>query len=321
MRALQATLIQLSLLTLLLAGARLLPSEQRSTAAQEAEPTDAAYPPPSEGRLRNLSTRGRVEAGDAAMISGFIVRDAPVQVVLRALGPDLARRDVAGTLQDPLLRLFRDGVELQHNDDWGDTEALDALVASGLAPADPREAAILTTLEPGRYTGIVEDADGGAGIGLVEIFQVDGAGTLANLSTRARVASGDDVLIGGLMVSGERTTVLIRAIGPDLAEHGVPGALQDPVLHLVRGGRVIAVNDDWVDSRQADFLRAQGLAPAHSKESAMVVTLGPSRYGGYTAVLSGAGGAGGVGLIEVNQLSNALQPVPHAILPPDGDAR
>ena len=321
MRYVPATFLNLTLLTLVLFAARLLPVGQASTLAQEPELVLGAYPPPGDGALVNLSTRGRLDADDAAMTSNFVVRDAPVRVILRAIGPDLQRRGIADTLEDPMLRLYQDDTEILQNDDWADAETADALVASGLGPADSREAAILTTLEPGSYSSRLEDMLGGTGVGMLEIFKVGGAGELAGFATRAQVGVDDGVMVGGLILSGDLTTVLIRAIGPDLADRGVPGALQDPVLQLFRGARIIAQNDDWGDSPQADFLREQGLAPANPRESAIVATLNPGAYGGYTAVVHGAGGVSGIGLIEVNKLSNEVRPVPTAIRPPRRGAK
>lgn len=125
----------------------------------------------------------------------------------------------------------------------------------------------------------------------------------ANLSTRGRVGTGDDVLIGGIIVNGTSVKrVVVRAIGPSLTGRGVSGALSDPTLTLFDSqGHPIATNDDWQSGGQAGELRASGLAPTDSKESALVASLPP---GAYTAVVSGSGGATGVALVEAYDLDS-----------------
>jgi hypothetical protein len=135
-----------------------------------------------------------------------------------------------------------------------------------------------------------------------------GAGSFVNLSTRGLVQTGDNVMIGGFIIGGSTPkTVLVRAIGPSLAALGVPGVLADPVLQLFTGQRAIAENNDWetplplcAQSGQAcgtpADIAATGLAPPHPQDAALLITLPP---GAYTAIVSGAGGLTGVGLVEV----------------------
>jgi hypothetical protein len=165
---------------------------------------------------------------------------------------------------------------------------------------------LVAELAPGAYTAILTGKNGGTGIGLVEAFDL-GRGVvsqLANVSTRGFVGTGDDVLIGGVIIGpadGSTATTVVRAIGPSLAQVGVTGALSDPVLELHDGsGEVIASNDDWQDDpTQAAELTALGLDPADARESALDVTLDP---GNYTAIVSGKGGITGVGLVEVYEI-------------------
>jgi len=121
---------------------------------------------------------------------------------------------------------------------------------------------------------------------------------LLNISTRGRVGTGDDVLIGGFINSGGGRLV-IRAIGPSLGAFGVPSPLPDPVLTLKDGnGVTLATNDDWQSSQGAE-ITATGLAPSNTLESAILTSLAPGNYSG---VVSGKGSATGVALIEVYQL-------------------
>jgi uncharacterized delta-60 repeat protein len=130
---------------------------------------------------------------------------------------------------------------------------------------------------------------------------------LLNISTRARVLSGDNVLIGGFIITGsEPKTVLLRGIGPSLSVNGTPvvGRLQDPTLQLFSGGAMIAANDNWKETQQSEIANS-GAPPANDFESAIVATLAPGKY---TAVLGGKNSGTGIGLVEVydlNQGANA----------------
>ena len=126
---------------------------------------------------------------------------------------------------------------------------------------------------------------------------------MLNISTRGRVSPGDDVLIGGFIIrGGASSTILIRAIGPSLANFGVAGPLADPVLTVYdRNGVAIAQNDNWQTSPQAAQITALGLAPQNPAESAIYGSVTP---GSYTAVVSGKGSATGIALVEIYNLSN-----------------
>jgi len=152
-----------------------------------------------------------------------------------------------------------------------------------------------------RYTAILAGKNGGSGIGLVELFDLDQAAKskLVNISTRGFVDTGDNVMIGGFIVGGGPAKVLIRGIGPSLAAAGVQGALQDPVLELHNeDGSLVAVSDDWRTDQEAEII-ATTVPPPDNRESAMVKTV-PS--GKYTAVLFGKAETTGVALVEVFNL-------------------
>jgi hypothetical protein len=126
---------------------------------------------------------------------------------------------------------------------------------------------------------------------------------LRNISARALVGTGDDVLIGGFIVGGNalaNNAVLVRAIGPSLSQAGVTSALVDPTLELHNStGALIASNDDWQDT-QEDQITATGLAPTNPNESAIYTTL-PA--GNYTALVRGADDTTGTALVEVYSVS------------------
>ena len=119
---------------------------------------------------------------------------------------------------------------------------------------------------------------------------------LLNISTRMRVKTGKNVLIGGFIVTGSvPKKVLLRAIGPSLEQQGVTGVLADPVLALhTSDGPLIASNDNWKEKQQTE-IEATGAPPTNDLESAIIATLDP---GAYTAIVSGKNATSGVGLVE-----------------------
>jgi YVTN family beta-propeller protein len=254
-------------------------------------------------RLGAISTRMQVLTGDNVLIGGFIVGGStPKTVVVRARGPSLASAGISNFLANPLLQLvFGDGTVLT-NDDWQSAGNAADIQASGFAPADAHESAILVTLQPGPYTAIVSGSGGGTGVGLVEVFEVDHPeNPMAGISTRGFVSTGDGVMIGGIIIQGDAPqTVIVRARGPSLASQGVANPLANPLLQLVASDGTVLANDDWQSAGNAAQIQSSGFAPADPRESAILVTLNP---GAYTAIVSGVGGATGVGLVEVFAVS------------------
>jgi hypothetical protein len=257
-------------------------------------------------RLLNISTRGQVLTNFDVMIGGFVISGpAPKTVVVRAIGPSLVNFGINNYLPNPQLQLVRssDQVTLASNDDWGSAPNIGSLIASGFAPSHSRESAILITLNPGAYTAIVSgvsDVQGVTGVGLVEVYEVDRPDVnMINISTRGKVLTGFDVMIGGFVVTGSGPQQLIvRAIGPSLTNFGVSGALADPQLQLVRQSdqTVIGSNDNWGNAPNAATIQSSGFAPSHPLESAILMTLNP---GAYTAIVTGVNNGTGVGLVEV----------------------
>lgn len=129
----------------------------------------------SNSRLANISTRGVVESGDNVMIGGFIIGGGEsTNVAVRAIGPSLGTQGVSGALSDPMLEVYNaNGGLLAQDDDWRMFQQ-QQLIDSGLAPADDRESAMLLYLQPGAYTAIVRGKNNGIGVGLVEVYNLDG---------------------------------------------------------------------------------------------------------------------------------------------------
>lgn len=261
-------------------------------------------------KLLNVSSRAHVLTDERVAIAGFIVGGTqPKSVIIRGLGPSL--NGIASALADPTLELHRGGVTIARNDDWkrrADGSSQQARVeVTGIPPRNDTESAIVATLNPGQYTAVFAGKNGTTGTGVVEVYDLAPAATsrLANISTRAFVGTGDEVLIGGFIIGGGRGSagrVLVRAVGPSLGNQGVQGALGDPKLELHdANGVTTATNDNWKvndqtgQSQEAE-VRSTTLAPSDERECAIVAIL-PS--GPHTAVVRGKNNTTGVALVEV----------------------
>ncbi len=260
--------------------------------------------------LLNISTRMRVLTGDNVLIGGFIITGTDLKrVLIRGIGPSL--NGVGTTLPDPTLELHQGSTTVAINDNWktrpdGTSQEAD-IEATTIPPTNDLESAILVMLGPGAYTTILAGNNGGAGAGLVEVYDLgQGANSqLANISTRGFVETGDNVMIGGFIAgggSGSGTArVMVRALGPSLP---VIGALADPTVELRDGnGMLVASDDNWKtrpdgSSQQAE-IEATGLAPTNDLESALVQSLAS---GNYTAIVRGKNNTTGVGLVEFYNL-------------------
>ena len=259
----------------------------------------ATSAPVNPRRLGNISTRLAVLTGDHVLIGGFIIGGTtPKTVVVRARGPSLAAAGVPNVLLNPTLNLYSGQTLVASNDDWQQAPNAATIQSSGFAPADTRESAIYTTLNPGAYTAIVMGAGGTTGVGIIEVFEVDNIATpLINISTRGFVQTGNNVMIGGFIIQGDGPkTVVVRARGPSLTSAGLHFVLVNPVLSLFSGQTVIASNDDWQTAANAATLQSSGFAPSDSRESAIYITLNP---GAYTAIVQGASGTTGLAIVEV----------------------
>ena len=262
--------------------------------------------------LANISTRGLVGTGDNVLIGGFIIQGtSPVTVVLRAIGFSLTALGVPGALHDPLLTVYdSNNQQIAQNDDWFTASNGELIGSYHLDPPNSIESALYLTLQPGSYTAILSSFSNSnqpaeTGVGLFELYdlQLDGqTGRADNISTRGQVLGGDNVLIGGFIIGGaEAKPVVVRAIGPSLADQNVANALTDPSLDLRDGnGNLVQTNDNWGDGPDASAIEAEGFAPTRAKESALQGTLNP---GSYTVVVSGVNGATGIGLVEVYDMS------------------
>lgn len=268
-------------------------------------PTPAATP----SKPLNISTRVDTLTGDNVLIGGFIITGgtSPKNVLIRAVGPSLAFA-IPGALGNPILEVHLPDGTIVINDDWESDQKV-AIEATGLAPTNALESAILTTLPPydpsapgsGAYTAIVKGVNGTTGVALVEIYDLDQPSSdsvLANISTRGLVQTDDGAMIGGFIIGPgvNNGQFLIKAIGPSLAAAGIPNPLADPTLNLYDSqGTSVGTNDEWQSDQKA-AIETTGLAPKDAHESAILADLLP---GAYTAIVLGKDSTSGVGLVEV----------------------
>jgi hypothetical protein len=264
------------------------------------------------GRIANLSIRTTAGAASTTLIVGFVLGSEgtiPANLLIRASGPSLNQFGLTGTLPDPVLSLYDGGRLMASNNDWsgdGFVAVANAVGAFQFSNGS-KDAALFSTLVNSGYSAQVFDTNGASGITLVEIYDTDSnfaytRARLKNVSARAMVGTAGNVMIAGFSVKGSvAVNVLIRGIGPSLAQFGVSGALANPRMTLFREGSIVTTNDNWNDvggttiSAAAVSVGAFPLATS-SLDSAILATLQP---GSYTVQVSGVGDTSGVGLIEV----------------------
>jgi hypothetical protein len=274
-----------------------------------------ATAPSNPGFLVNLSARGYVGTGVNAEVGGFGVTGSGSKAVLiRGIGPglDFAFHPFPNYVPNPALTLFNGAqAQIDQNAGWGGNSTLMAafstLGAFGLSPSSS-DSALLTTLgSPGNFTAQITSGAGGDGTGLVELYDADsGAPTLrlVNISARALVQTGQNILIGGFEISGSTAeTVLVRAVGPGMYDtFGISSALAQPVLTVYSSGTPIFSNTGWGGNATIagtfGTTGAFSLNPAH-QDSALLLTLPP---GSYTAQVTGLNGGTGIALIEIYEV-------------------
>ena len=281
------------------------------------------------GYLINLSARADVLTGNNLLIVGLGVTGGGTEpMLIRGDGPSVVNvaASLAGQLlPNPALTLFDNHSHpIVSDTGWGNAlvagtspdNASPLLATSGLftavgafnfLSATSPDSAMEFTAANGGYTAEVIDANGATGIALAEIYDAgNGASArLDNLSARADIGTGGNILIGGFNISGSTSeTVLVRGDGPAMgvAPFNLPGFLAQPTISIYSGSTVLYTNTGWgndpVINATSNTLGAFALA-TNSADCAMIVTLPP---GGYTVLLSGANGASGIGLVEIYEL-------------------
>ncbi|MDP3070524.1 MAG: immunoglobulin domain-containing protein [Opitutaceae bacterium] len=273
--------------------------------AVKVEPPPPPPPPQPFVVISNLSILSYLTDERAALAFGFAVRTPAKQVVLRALGPALLRLGVTDGVEDPLLEVFdRSTTLFASNDRWlaSDREAFAALGAFPLEEGSA-DAALVLPLPAGLGTARARATD--SGTMLFEFYDPSPTREtgIAHLSARGRVGPGSRALTGGFSVSGLGSKrVLIRALGPQLAQFGVTQALANPNLEVFdQAGQLIAENDNW-DPALAPLFPLAGATdlPEGSRDAAVVITVTAGRS--YTLAVRRAGGPSGEVLLEIDVL-------------------
>jgi kumamolisin len=272
--------------------------------------------------LVNLSARACVQAGANLLVAGFVtIGTANKTLLVRGDGPALGDFGVTDFLRNPHVAVLSGSTTLAATNSWA--ASLDAAFAQvgafSLAPGS-LDTALLESVAPGAYTAQITSQTTNSGVALAEIYDADSgapANRLVNLSARAFVGTGANILIGGFAISGSTPqTVILRADGPSLAGFGLAGTLASPVLTLSGSAGTIATNAGWSSTpvngaAAADGITIQSLTAElnarvgafafaeGSGDSAIVATLPP---GIYTAQVAGANGSTGIALLEIYEL-------------------
>ncbi len=261
--------------------------------------------------LRNLSTRALIGTGQNVLIGGFIIQGSqPATIILRAIGYSLRAQGITNPITDPTLTVYD---ENQHvvamSDDWFTGANAQTIASYHLDPSNSLESALYLTLSPGPYTAVMQSFSSPSqpattGVGLIELYDLHLSSSRAgNISSRAQVLTGQNVLIAGFIIGGTQAKqVVVRAIGPSLATSGISQPLADPTLELHdANGVLIQSNNNWQQQNpDAQTIADRGLAPTEPRESALLATLIPSSY---TAIVRGVANDTGTALVEVYDLS------------------
>lgn len=278
----------------------------------------SAVPPAPFARLANLSVLTTLNSPGDILILGYVVRGAgksdPKQMLIRAAGPSLAAApfNVPGAVDDPKIDLFVGTTAADANDNWGGAAALAAdfagVGAFPYASGTSLDAALVSTNMGGNTSARVSASGNGTGTVLAEFYDATPltgmtavSPRLVNVSVRATLTSS---LTAGFVIDGTGTKrVLIRAVGPTLANFGLTGVLADPQLTLFSDQTVIGSNDNWGGTAEltAAIARvAPGFTlPANSRDAVILATVNP---GAYTAQVTGVGGATGTVIVEVYEV-------------------
>jgi YVTN family beta-propeller protein len=267
-------------------------------------------------RLINISTRAQVGTGTNILIPGFVITGTGTETLLiRADGPSLAQFGVTGFLANPVLGVYDStGAMIASNTGWGTNPGAAQIAANSAAvgafafQSGSADSAVLVSLSAGAYTVHVSGEGNTTGVALAEIYEVATSGTrLVNISARAQVGTGPNILISGFAISGAGAeSLLVRGDGPALEQFGLSGLLAQPSVSLFNSsGSPIATNTGWgTSTNNASLVSAAASVGAFplvsgSNDSALNASL---TAGSYTVQLSGLNGAVGAGLAELYEL-------------------
>ncbi|MBI4622910.1 MAG: serpin family protein [Verrucomicrobia bacterium] len=276
--------------------------------------------PSQSARLANVSVRARAGSGGDTLIAGAVVQGpGTLPMLVRAIGPGLRRFGVADTLRDPKLEIFHGSVLAAQTNTAGAPETAASAYVGAFPPVESTggvaagDAALMGQPAAGTITAHCSPAAGASGVALVEFYDGTAAPSTAsarflNFSARARVESGEGLVVVGFVVAGEGyATLLMRAAGPTLGQFDVSDFLPDPRIELYSGNILISANDNWRDGdphsvkKVQDAGSAVGAFALSSASDAALMAMLPA--GAYTLQVRGAGAQSGVALAEVFQVA------------------
>lgn len=249
------------------------------------------------GRLVNVSLRAFAGTGERTLTLGFALEGpGGKRVVIRGVGPSLTPFAVSNPLSDPRLGIYVGATEILANDNWTGADGSD--VGGFPLPVGSSDAVVTNSYSAQTYTAQVTGVGGRTGEALIELY--DGASgnvalRLVNLSARSQLGDGERLIVGFTLTGADRKRLIIRAVGPGLAQFGVVTAHADPSLELYSANGVkLAENDQW----SGDDGRTAGAFPlvAGSKDAVIAYTFDPA---GYSVHVKGPVGTSGVVLIEI----------------------
>jgi len=240
---------------------------------------------PATNRLGGISTRSYVGTNPMDyMIAGILVNNTAKKVVARASSVD-------GILNPKLsIKTYPAGTVIYSNNDWVSGMSASELQQKNWSPAKTTDAALIVTLQPGLYT-VEVSPESVAGVGIVEVYELDSIGKLAGISTRSHIDSNPmNYMIAGVLVQGDAKRLIVRAVSVD--------GVFDPKIDIKTypAGTTIYSNTDWTVGASATELQQLKWNPSGTKDAALSVTLSP---GLYTVEVSPQNGIAGVGLVEV----------------------
>ncbi len=264
--------------------------------------------PANPGRLVNLSIRNRTARDTGVLTAGFVLEgETDKELVVRGIGPTLAEFGVSGSLPATEVRVFaaNDSLNpLATNRGWSAAQGDGQELGAFALPDGSADSVVRRSFATGPFTAEVLPATTATdpGIALMEIYDAatdDLSTRLVNLSARTRLEPNGTVTLGFVLAGTTPRTVLLRAVGPGLADFGVTGTLADPAVTLLRGQIVQGGNDDWAGNAAIiTTAREVGAFPLvnSSADAALLTTLTP---GAYTAQITAPAGQSGIVLVEV----------------------
>ena len=280
----------------------------------------AAWTQVSTAKLSNLSVRAKTGGEFGTLILGFATSTASKEILIRGMGPTIANFGVLDPIADPRLDMVLNSAVINEVDDWIDEPNVSDIrsrsaALGAFAPTSGFEAILLRSVEPNPYTVLVTDVLGDTGEVLIEAYDADSsdaAGRLTNLSTRTQVGGSAGILTAGFVIAGTGDlTLLIRGVGPTLADYGVSDVMGDPTLRVISSatGADVGFNDDWgFASSGSTLLRTTASAVGafalreDSADAALLITLPP---GVYTVQMDAYDNMSpGTGLVEIYEVRN-----------------